>query len=83
MEKMMFLHRIQLAEQVRREQESRREVQEEMRNLERIGARLNGEVQDLHLQLQRRVQELESTRDELQQHQDKIEVRIVKDLIGL
>lgn len=65
--------RMQLAEQVRREQENRREVQEEMRNLERIGARLRGEVQDLHLQLQRRVQELENTRDELQQHQNQIE----------
>ncbi|PNF19621.1 hypothetical protein B7P43_G01091 [Cryptotermes secundus] len=65
--------RIQLAEQVRREQESRREVQEEMRNLEQIRARLHVEVQDLHLQLQRRVQELENTRDELQQHQNQIE----------
>jgi chromosome segregation ATPase len=74
---------MQLAEQVRREQESRREVQEEMRNLERIGARLRGEVQDLHLQLQRRVQELENTRDELQQHQNQIEVSIVKYFIGL
>jgi hypothetical protein len=79
----MILCRIQLAEQVRREQESRREVQEEMRNLERIGARLRGEVQDLHLQLQRRVQELENTRDELQQHQNQIEVSTAKDLIGL
>lgn len=68
---------------MRREQESRREVQEEMRNLERIGARLRGEVQDLHLQLQRRVQELENTRDELQQHQNQIEVSIAKDFIGL
>lgn len=68
---------------MRREQESRREVQEEMRNLERISARLRGEVQDLHLQLQRRVQELENTRDELQQHQNQIEVSIAKDFTGL
>jgi peptidoglycan hydrolase CwlO-like protein len=79
----MFLCRIQLAEQVRREQESKREVQEEMRNLERIGARLRGEVQDLHLQLQRRVQEMENTRAELEQHQNQIEVSTAKDLIGL
>ncbi|XP_021918732.1 uncharacterized protein LOC110829379 isoform X2 [Zootermopsis nevadensis] len=65
--------RVQLAEQVRREQESRREVQEELKNWERIGARLRGEVQDVHLQLQRRVQELENTKDELQQHRDQIE----------
>lgn len=74
---------MQLAEQVRREQENRREVQEEMRNLERIGARLRGEVQDLHLQLQRRVQELANTRDELQQHQNQIEVSMAEVLIGL
>jgi hypothetical protein len=59
---------------VRREQESRREVQEEVKNWERIGARLHGEVQDMHVQLQRRVQELEKTKDELQQHRDQIEV---------
>lgn len=69
------MHRIQLAEQVRREQESRREVQEEVKNWERIGARLHGEVQDLHLQLKQRVQKLQNAKDELQQHQDQIEVR--------
>jgi chromosome segregation ATPase len=82
-EQIIFLCRMQLAEQVRREQENRREVQEEMRNLERIGARLRGEVQDLHLQLQRRVQELANTRDELQQHQNQIEVSMAEVLIGL
>lgn len=61
---------------MRREQESRREVQEELKNWERIGARLRGEVQDVHLQLQRRVQELENTKDELQQHRDQIEVGV-------
>ena len=74
-----FNCRIQLAEQVRREQESRREVQEEVRNWERIGARLRGEVQDVRLQLQRRVQELEQTRNELERHKDQIEV-IITDL---
>jgi phage shock protein A len=69
------LYRIQLAEQVRREQESRREVQEEVKNWERIGARLHGEVQDLHLQLKQRVQKLQNAKDELQQHQGQIEVR--------
>ncbi|KAJ9575095.1 hypothetical protein L9F63_007756 [Diploptera punctata] len=65
--------RMQLAEQVRREQESRREAQEEVRNWERIGARLRGEVQDVRLQLQRRVQDLEQTRNELERHKDQIE----------
>lgn len=74
--------RIQLAEQVRREQESRREVQEEVRNWERIGARLRGEVQDVRLQLQRRVQELEQTRNELERHKDQIE-ELTKELNSL
>jgi len=74
------LCRIQLAEQVRREQESRREVQEEVRNWERIGARLHGEIQDVRLQLQQRVLELENTRDELLRHRDQIEVRVAKGL---
>ncbi|XP_069672096.1 uro-adherence factor A isoform X2 [Periplaneta americana] len=74
--------RIQLAEQVRREQESRREVQDEVRNWERLGARLRGEVQDVRLQLQRRVQDLEHTRDELQRHKDQVE-QLTKELHNL
>jgi len=65
--------RMQLAEQVRREQESRREIQEEVRNWERVGARLHGQVQDVQLQLQRRIQELKNTKDELQQYRDQTE----------
>jgi hypothetical protein len=74
---------MQLAEQVRREQESRREIQEEVRNWERAGARLHGQVQDVHLQLQRRMQELKNTKDELQQYRDQTEVREPKDLVSL
>lgn len=74
---------MQLAEQVRREQESRREIQEEVRNWERVGARLHGQVQDVQLQLQRRIQELKNTKDELQQYRDQTEVREVKDLVFL
>lgn len=73
---------MQLAEQVRREQESRREIQEEVRNWERAGARLHGQVQDVHLQLQRRMQELKNTKDELQQYRDQTEVREPKDLVS-
>jgi hypothetical protein len=74
---------MQLAEQVRLEQESRREMQEEVRNWERVGARLQGQIQDMHLQLQRRVQELKNTKDELQQYQDEIEVRKTGDIVSL
>jgi len=74
---------MQLAEQVRREQESRREIQEEVRNWEQVGARLHGQVQDVHLQLQRRIQELKNTKDELQQYRDQTEVREAKDLVSL
>jgi len=74
---------MQLAEQVRREQESRREIQEEVRNWERVGARLQGQVQDVHLQLQRRIQELKNTKEELQQYRDQTEVREAKDLVSL
>lgn len=77
------MYRMQLAEQVRREQESRREIQEEVRNWERVGARLRGQVQDVQLQLQRRFQELKNTKDELQQYRDQTEVREVKDLVFL
>lgn len=74
---------MQLAEQVRREQESRREIQEEVRNWERAGARLHGQVQDAHLQLQRRMQELKNTKDELQQYRDQTEVIEPKNLVSL
>lgn len=74
---------MQLAEQVRREQESRREIQEEVRNWERAGARLHGQVQDVHLQLQRRIEELKNTKDELQQYRDQTEVREAKALVSL
>jgi len=74
---------MQLAEQVRQEQESRREIQEEVRNWERVGTRLHGQVQDMHLQLQRRIQELKNTKDELQQYRDQTEVREAKALVSL
>jgi guanylate kinase len=74
---------MQLAEQVRQEQESRREIQEEVRNWERVGARLHGQVQDVHIQLQQRIQELKNTRDELQQYRDQTEVRGAEDLVSL
>jgi uncharacterized coiled-coil DUF342 family protein len=74
---------MQLAEQVRQEQESRREIQEKVKNWETAGARLHGQVRDMHLQLQRRIQELKNTRDELQQYRDQTEVKEPVDLVVL
>jgi hypothetical protein len=37
----------------------------------------------VHLQLQRRVQELKNTKDELQQYQDETAVREARDLVSL
>ncbi|PSN34421.1 hypothetical protein C0J52_16623 [Blattella germanica] len=55
-------------------------LKDEVRNWERMGARLRGEVQDVRLQLQRRVQELENTKKELEQHKDQIQVGRKKEL---
>jgi hypothetical protein len=49
-------------------------MQDEVRNWECIGARLQGEIQDVRLQLQRRVQEVQQTKTELEQHKNQIEV---------